>query len=454
MNAVIVGCGKVGTELARTLVNDGHDVSVIDSSEKALAAAAEAIDILPVQGNGADINTLRDAGLDKADIFIAVSPSDELNLLACLIVKSTSDKVKTIARVRNPLYLKETLFLRKKLGISRIINPELAAAREIFKLLQYPALSRIDMFADGRVAIFTLKLEAHHSLTGRSLQDIGSETGYSILVCAVEREGEVIIPSGNFVLREEDEISVVIAMSELKNFLKSLGARSTPANSCLITGGGTISYYLTEMLLRNKKQVRVIELDQKRCEALSETFPEAEIIHGDGTDKSFLLKQGLKYVDAFIPLTGIDEENIISATFAKNVSNAKAITKISRTDLNDVMDELHIDSAVFPKLICADNIAQYVRAQSRGVGGHVETLYRYLDNRVEILELIAKEDPALTEIPLSQLGNRIKSNLILACIIREGQFIIPSGKDVIRSGDSVVVVTTHKGISSLHEILI
>ena len=159
MNAVIVGCGKVGTELARTLVNDGHDVSVIDSSEKALAAAAEAIDILPVQGNGADINTLRDAGLDKADIFIAVSPSDELNLLACLIVKSTSDKVKTIARVRNPLYLKETLFLRKKLGISRIINPELAAAREIFKLLQYPALSRIDMFADGRVAIFTLELE-------------------------------------------------------------------------------------------------------------------------------------------------------------------------------------------------------------------------------------------------------------------------------------------------------
>ena len=159
-------------------------------------------------------------------------------------------------------------------------------------------------------------------------------------------------------------------------------------------------------------------------------------------------------MDAFIPLTGIDEENIISATFAKNVSNAKAITKISRTDLNDVMDELHIDSAVFPKLICADNIAQYVRAQSRGVGGHVETLYRYLDNRVEILELIAKEDPALTEIPLSQLGNRIKSNLILACIIREGQFIIPSGKDVIRIGDSVVVVTTHKGISSLHEILI
>ena len=453
MNAVIVGCGKVGTELAKTLVNDGHNVSVIDRSEKALSLVTEAVDILPVLGNGADINTLRSAGIDTADIFIAVSPSDELNLLACLIAGSESEDIKTIARVRNPVYSKETKFLKNRLGLSKIINPELMAASEVYKLLQYPALSRLDTFADGRVVIFTMHVDGMYSIEGKSLQEIGSDTDYNMLVCAVERNGEVVIPSGNFILNDGDEISVVAAIPEMKRFLKTLGLKSDPARSCLITGGGVIAYYLTDMLLKSKRQVRLIELDEKTCGFFSEDFPEAEIIHGDGTDKSFLLKQGLKYVDAFVPLTGIDEENIISATYAKNVSDAKVITKINRTDLNDVMDELHVDSAVYPKLICADSIAQYVRAQSKGIGGQVETLYRYLDNRIEVLELIASEDKDLTDIPLTELGSRLKDNLILACIIRDGTFIIPSGKDTIRSGDSVIVVTTHKGISSLHEIL-
>ena len=453
MNAVIVGCGKVGTELAKTLVNDGHNVSVIDRSEKALSLVTEAVDILPVLGNGADINTLRSAGIDTADIFIAVSPSDELNLLACLIAGSESEDIKTIARVRNPVYSKETKFLKNRLGLSKIINPELMAASEIYKLLQYPALSRLDTFADGRVVIFTMHVDGMYSIEGKSLQEIGSDTDYNMLVCAVERNGEVVIPSGNFILNDGDEISVVAAIPEMKRFLKTLGLKSDPARSCLITGGGVIAYYLTDMLIKSKRQVRLIELDEKTCGFFSEDFPEAEIIHGDGTDKSFLLNQGLNYVDAFVPLTGIYEENIISATYAKNVSDAKVITKINRTDLNDVMDELHVDSAVYPKLICADSIAQYVRAQSKGIGGQVETLYRYLDNRIEVLELIASEDKDLTDIPLTELGSRLKDNLILACIIRDGTFIIPSGKDTIRSGDSVIVVTTHKGISSLHEIL-
>ena len=404
-------------------------------------------------GNGADINTLRDAGIDGADIFIAVSPSDELNLLACLIAGSESENIKTIARVRNPLYSKETGFLKNRLGLSKIINPEYMAASEIFKLLQYPALSRIDTFAEGRAVIFTMRVDGMYSIEGKSLQEIGSDNDYNMLVCAVQRNGEVIIPSGNFILNDGDDISVVATIQEMKRFLRTLGLKSEPARSCLVTGGGVIAYYLTDMLLKAKRQVRVIEIDQSTCQMLSENFPDAEIIHGDGTDKSFLLKQGLKYVDAFVPLTGIDEENIISATYAKNVSDAKVITKINRTDLNDVMNELHVDSAVYPKLICADTIAQYVRAQSKGIGGQVETLYRYLDNRVEILELIASEDPDLTDIPLTELGKRLKDNLILACIIRDGSFIIPSGKNTIRSGDSVVVVTTHKGISSLHEIL-
>lgn len=452
MNAVIVGCGKVGTELAKTLVNDGHDVTVIDNDEKALEQASEAIDILPICGNGADINTLREADLKNKDIFIAVSPYDELNLLACVIAESVGT-ARTIARVRNPLYSKETDFLKQKLGLSKIINPEHAAALEIFKLLQFPALTRIDSFANGEVVIFSVHINKDYPLLGKNLQEVREITGCNILVCAVERNGDVIIPSGNFILEEEDEISIVSTLDEMKSFFKFLKVKNKPAQSCIITGGGTIAHYLTDMLLKKGKHVRIIEIDERKCLELSEIFPEAEVIHGDGTDKAFLMKQGLGNVDAFVPLTGIDEENIISATFAKNVSDAKVITKISRTDLNDVMDELHIDSAVFPKFICADIIAQYVRAQSNGVGGNVETLYRYLDNRIEILEFKAKEDRELMDIPLSKLGAKLKDNMIIACIIRDGTFIIPSGVNMIKENDSVIIVTTHHGISALHSIL-
>ena len=452
MNAVIVGCGKVGTELAKTLVNDGHDVTVIDNDEKALEQAAEAIDILPICGNGADINTLKEADLKSKDIFIAVSPSDELNLLSCVIAGSIST-AKTIARVRNPLYSKETEFLKNKLGLSKIINPEHAAALEIYKLLQYPALTRMDSFANGKVVIFTVHITSEHPLLGKSLQEVRGITGSNILVCAVERKGEVIIPSGNFVIEDDDAISIVSTLDEMKNLFRFLKVKNKAAQSCIITGGGTIAHYLTDMLLKKGMHVRIVEINEDKCQKLSEVFPEAEVIHGDGTDKAFLMKQGLGKVDAFVPLTGIDEENIITATFAKNVSDAKVITKISRTDLNDVMDELHIDSAVFPKFICADIIAQYVRAQSNGVGGNVETLYRYLDNRIEILEFKAKDDKDIVNIPLALLGVRLKDNMIIACIVRDGSFIIPSGKNMIKEHDSVIIVTTHHGISALHGIL-
>ncbi len=451
MNAVIVGCGKVGTELAKTLVNDGHDVTVIDNNEKALRQVAEEIDILPIFGNGADINTLKEADIRSKDIFIAVSPSDELNLLSCLIAEGAGD-IKTIARVRNPLYSKETEFLKKKLGLSKIINPEQAAALEIFKLLQHPALTRIDSFAGGRVVIFNVRINGHRA-AGKNLQQLKAATGCDVLVCAVQREDEVFIPSGDFVLQDEDEISIVCAMEEMKAFFKALDIKDRAAQSCLITGGGTIAHYLTDMLCKKDRQVRIVEIDERKCNQLSEVFPKAEVIHGDGTDKAFLIKQGLNRVEAFVPLTGIDEENIISATFAKNVSNAKVITKINRTDLNDVIDELQIDSVVFPKFICADIIAQYVRAQQNGMGGNVETLYRYLDNRIEILEFKAKDDHDIIDMPLSKLGAKLKKDMIIACIIRGEQCIIPSGKDMIQENDSVIIVTMHRGIAALHDIL-
>ncbi|MBQ1424012.1 MAG: Trk system potassium transporter TrkA [Lachnospiraceae bacterium] len=452
MNAVIVGCGKVGSELARTLVNDGHNVSVIDNNQKSIDQISEDLDVMALLGNGADIDILNEAGLKTADIFIAVSASDELNLLTCLMAKQET-KCETIARVRNPLYSKETRFIKDRLGLSKIINPEHLAANEIYSLLQFPALSRIDAFEGSDVGISTLHLKPSYKLIGKSLMEIRNDMpGIVALVCTVVRKGEVNIPSGSFVIEEGDDVTIVATRNEMRKFLKSQGIQNTPAENIMITGGGTIAYYLIDKLLKHGRTVRLVERDLKRCTELSEIFPEAEIIQGDGTDRRFLVRHGLRVADAFVPLTGIDEENIVIATYAKNSTDAKVITKVTRTDMNDLIETLNIDSVVFPKLICADIIAQYVRAKSAGAGGNVATLFRYLDNRIEIVELIASADAAFLNKPLMEL--RLKKDLILAGIIHEGNFTVPTGKDMIREGDSVIVVTTHKGISSLHDLLI
>ena len=445
MNAVIVGCGKVGSELARTLVNDGHNVSIIDNNQKAIDNISEDLDVMALLGNGADVNILYEAGLKNADIFIAVSTSDELNLLTCLMAKQET-KCETIARVRNPLYSKETNFIKDRLGLSKIINPEHLAANEIYNLLQFPALSRID------VTISMMHVYPEYKFVGKSLMQIRRELpGSNTLVCAAMRKGEIIIPDGRFEIYAGDDITMVATRDELRRFLKTQGVRNTPAENIMIAGGGTISYYLVEKLLRRGKKVRLIEKNEKRCLELSEIFPDADIVLGDGTDRRFLMRHGLSTADAFIPLTGIDEENIVIATYAKNTTHAKIITKVTRTDMNDLIQTLNIDSVVFPKLMCADIIAQYVRAKNAGAGGNVATLFRYLDNSIEIVELVASADTAIINRPIMELA--IKKNLIIAGIIHGKDFTVPSGKDMIRDGDSVIIVTTNRGISSLHDIL-
>ncbi len=450
MKAIIVGCGKVGSALAATLVNDGHSVAVIDTNQKALDQVSEEIDFLPLCGNGGDINILREAGIETADIFIAVSPYDELNLLSCLVAQKVAD-VHTIARVRNPLYSKETEFLGQKLGISKIINPEYLAAKEIFKLMQYPAVSRLDSLADGSITLFSIHIKPEYKLAGRSLQEIRGEGRAVVLACAVGRKDDVIIPRGDFVIEAGDDVSFLATHSEMQRFLLENGIQSKQVDNCLITGGGTIGYYLTERLLNHKKNVRIIEKNEKRCELLSEAFPKAEIVTGDGTDRKFLIKQGLERADAFVSLTGIDEENIIVCTYAKSLANIKTITKVNRTDLREVMSELDIDSVVYPKLICADIIAQYVRAMNAGAGGNIETLYRYLDNRIEIVEFRAAEGSLVRDIPLYKL--KLRPDLLVACIRRGNQIILPNGSTAIQADDSVIIVAKEGGITSLDKIL-
>ncbi len=451
MNAVVVGCGKVGSELARTLVNDGHNVSVIDNQQKSLNEVTGDMDVMAYLGNGSDLKVLEEAGLREADVFIAVSTSDELNLLACLMAKEEAH-CETIARVRDPLYSREVEFFKARLGLSKIINPEHLAATEIYNLLQFPALSRIDYFNGGEVAIATLSVKKEYRFTGKSLQSIMQEdVGLKALVCAVVRNGESIIPRGDFVIEAGDVITIVAAKNDMRKFLRVENVKNAPAENILIVGAGTISYYLVQELLERGKRVRVIELNEKKCDRFSEVFPQAEIIRGDGTDRRFLMKQGLKSADAFIPLTGIDEENLVIATYAKNYSNAKVITKVSRTDMSDLIKTLNVDSVVFPKLLCADIIAQYVRAREAGAGGDVATLFRYLDDALEILEFKAAHGSYVTGIPVREL--KLKKNLILAGITHEGRYKVPSGDSVIAEGDSVIVVTTYKGITSLGNIL-
>ncbi len=451
MNAVIVGCGKVGEELARTLVNDGHNVSVIDNQQKSLDEITDDLDVMAILGNGADIETLNEAGLKDADIFISVTTSDELNLLSCLMAKEEA-KCETIARVRNPLYSREVEYFKEKLGISKIINPEYLAAVEIFHLLQFPALSRIDFFEDGNVIISSMRVGKEFRYIGQSLEQITRENkDIKTLVCAASRNGENIIPKGNFVIREGDDITVVATKADIKRFLKNAGVKNVPAESVLIVGASTLSFYLVKLLTENGKRVRVIDNDMKKCDFFSEHFSDAEIIYGDGTDRRFLAKQGLIRADAFIPLTGIDEENLVTATYAKGYSGSKVITKISRTDMSDLIRTLNIDSVVFPKLLCADIIAQYVRTKEADTGSNLAKLYRYLNDAFEIAEFKAGEDPDITGIPVKNL--RLKKNLIIAGIISKGVYTIPSGDSVIKENDYVIIVTAEKGFTSLRDIL-
>lgn len=450
MNIVIVGCGKVGGELAATLTADGNSVAVIDKSQAALDRISEDLDVLTVCGDGADVDVLKEAGIETAEIFIAVSPDDEVNLLTCVIAKTVS-AAETIARVRKPMYYREADFFLKNLGISKVINPEQQAAADIYKLLCYPALSRVDKFANGNVLIFTLHCRGEYGFAGHSLAEVRRDTKARILACAVYRKGEVFIPGGSFVIEKDDEVTFVTPVSDMGTFLKEHNIDNTPTMDILISGGGKITWYLTDRLVKAGRHVRIIEIKESTCEVLSERFPEAEVICGDGTDRRFLIKQGLKNADAFVAATGIDEENIITANFARKTANIKAITKVNRTDLRDVIEALDIDSAVFPKVVTADKIAQYVRAKASGVGENLEALYRYMGTHVEIVEFRAVEGDRGLDVPLMDL--EVKKDLIVACIIRGEEIIIPSGRDKVRVGDSVIIVTSHKGITSMGDIL-
>ena len=450
MQIIIVGCGKVGRTIAEQLQPENIDITLVDIEESKINALSDNIDALGIVGNGASINTLMEAGIESADVLIAVTDSDELNLLCCLIAQKAGN-CHTIARVRNPVYSQEINFIKERLGVSLFINPELAAAQEISRVLRFPSARKIDTFVRGHVELLKFKVLPEFRLDGMSISRISDHFKCDLLFCGVERGDEVTIPDGSFVVKDGDMLSIMSTPRNASIFFKKIGLKTHQVRNAIIIGGGTIAYYLTKLLLDMKIGVKIIERDPARCEYLSELLPEATLINGDGADRALLLEEGVRDAEALVTLTNIDEENVFLALSAKKFSNAKLVAKINRLAFDDVVADLDIGSVIYPKYITADVILQYVRAMQNSMGSNVETLYHILDSKAEALEFRINEPSAATDVPLYKLPT--KDNLLVGCIYRHGEVRIPRGQDEIKVGDSVIIVTTHKGLSNITDIL-
>lgn len=450
MKIIIIGCGKVGFALAEELTHENHDVTIVDSSAERLQELADELDALQVVGNGSSISTLMEAGITNTDLLIAVTGADELNLLCCLIGKKLGN-CQTVARVRNPIYNKELDFIKESLGISMIINPEMAAATEIARLLRFPSAIKIDTFAKGKVELLKFRLKPEFNLDQTTIAELPRKGKCDILVSGIEREDEVYIPNGDFVLKNGDLVSIIASPKNAAAFFKNIGLKTNQVKNCMLVGGGTIAIYLARQLIEAKIKVVIIEKSPQKCQKLAEILPEAMIVQGDGTNKKLLMEENLENAESFVTLTNMDEENILLALFAKENSNAKLVTKVNRISFDHILDKLDLGSIIYPKYITTDYILQYTRATQNSIGSNVETLYHILDNKAEALEFFIREKSAVVGVALKDL--KLKSNLLIGCIHREGKVIIPRGNDCLKVGDTVIVVTTQKGLGDIRDIL-
>lgn len=450
MNIIIAGCGKVGFTIAEQLNEEGHDVTMIDIRRQVLESALEKLDIQGLVGNGTSYRVQQEAGIAKSDLLIAVTDQDEVNLLSCLIAKKAGG-CHTIARVRNPEYYKEINFIKEELGLSLAINPEMACAMEILQLIQIPSALEVNTFAKGRVNLIKLTIPKGSVLHDMKVWEFATKISSRTLICIVQRGQNIIIPDGNAVLQENDHIYVSTPWDEMGNLFSKVGLKAKRIRTVMIAGGGTIAFYLASGLSKSKIQVKLIEKNKERCHLLSEMLPNARVIYGDASDRQLLLEEGVRDVDAFVSLTDLDEENILLSMFVNRIAKAKVITKINKLSFEEVLEDMDVGSIVCPKYITSEHILRYVRARQNSFGSNVETLHKMLDNRVEALEFAVHDSSEVTGTSLMELN--LRSNLLVCSINRGGKIITPTGKDVILPGDTVVVVTTNKGLTDLKDIL-
>lgn len=451
MKIVIIGAGKVGYKLAKQLSSEKYDIILIDNNEEKLRKSIERMDVFCVVGEGGSVEVQQRADVPHADLVIACTSTDECNMLSCLIARRLGAR-HTIARVRNPIYYKQIDFLKKDLHLSMVVNPELIVAGDITRLLLFPDASKVETFVKGRVELVEFPIHCG-KLEGLSLSELYARFQVQVLVCAVESGETVLIPDGDYILKAGDKLHIAASHQNMEQFFKKIALRKEKIKNAMICGGGRVAYYLASQLCNLGMNVKIIERNRERCEELCELLPQATIINGDATEHDLLIEEGIEKTDAFIALTGMDEENIIMSLFASKQSVSKVIVKINEDRRAMMIDELGLDSIVSAKTATADAILGYVRARRNSqCSANVETMYQLLDGRVEALEFIIKSENAYTGVPLKDLN--LKVNNIIACIARGRKIIIPNGDDSIQVGDSVVIITMTKQIRDLDDILV
>ena len=449
MRIVIIGLGTIGKTILKAISGEGHTIAIIDEDKNRIEQLIEKYDVMGVVGNGAGMDIQSEAGVPSAELVIALTRSDELNILACLVAKKIGAK-NTIARVRNPDYRKQIVDMKDDLGISMVVNPERETADEIFNIINLPSVAQIEHFAEGKVSLVEVVAERGCSLIGETLISLGKKLTTKVLICAVQRGDEVIIPSGNFEIREGDKIHFTANAKMLGDFLAEVNLVKSPLKNIMIVGGGRIGYYLADALAKKKYTVKLIESNMTHAEELAEDLPRVTVVCGNGTQHDLLIEEGIEAMDAFVALTDIDEENIIVSMFANKKKVKKTITQIKSDDLYGMLDELGINNNVSPKQVVANMVISYIRALANTVGSNVRTLYRLVNNQVEALEFSAKKQERFYNKPLKEL--KTKKNCLIACIIRQNEVIIPGGDAQIHLGDNVIVVTTHKNFDDLTDV--
>ncbi|MEE8835666.1 MAG: Trk system potassium transporter TrkA [Eubacteriales bacterium] len=450
MQIIVVGCGKVGRAIVAQLSTEDNNVTIVDVDADVVRDISTIYDVMGVVGNGTSYATLKEAGLDVADMIIAVTESDEVNLLTCVIAQQKVG-CHTIARVRNPIYSEESDFLKSELHLSMTINPEYEAAHEMLNLIRFPNAIEVDSFAHDKIDLLRFKVPENSAYDGMTLKDAMQKISQAVLVCIAERGNDVMIPNGDFEIRRGDVLTIIISPLEADQFFRHFGVRSRRIRSVMIVGGGEISFYLTKMLLRNKIDVKIIERNRTRCDELNDAFPEAMICCADGTNQEVLAEEHIDDVDAFVSCTGIDEINAMLSMYAQEHVREKCITKINHGALNGIIERLELDTIVDPKNITAQRIIQYVRATGNSMDSNVETLYRLMNGRVEAMEFLIRPNSKVIGISLQEM--HLKDNVLVAGIMRNGKLIIPGGQDCFEEGDAVIIVTTHLGFDDIYDII-
>ena len=450
MKIIIAGAGKIGHSVAAILADEGHDLTLIDRRSEVISQISNELDVICVEGSATNPATLREAGAANADLLMAATEHDEVNMVCGISARHLGTK-HVIARIRDPEYLSQTEFLREALGLSVIVNPEYECAKEIARILRFPSAVRVDAFSKGSVEIIEHRVAEGSRLDGLQLKSLPQQFGAKVLVGVVERGGEALIPNGDFVLRGGDRLSVTGSANELRRFFIASGQYKKPVRKVMIMGGGRIAVYLTRLLEDSGMSVTVVERSMERCEKLCDLLPNAHIVCGDATRSDVLLEDGITSADAFVALTGEDGDNIITSMYAKSCGVSKIVAKVNRAHFSEILENSGLDSIVTPKEIVAQQLARYVRAMSNSLGSSMETLYRLADGKVEALEFRVSEDSACVGIPLRQL--RLKPNILISAIIRGSKSILPDGNTVIQPGDHAVIVTAAGRLKNMDSIV-